>query len=125
MVNSLSQGIIRQGAQEEWSQSDENIQGLNNKCCKDTLPWQTDHPRSSYRVIYTSFIPLELHTVKGWDSLYTKQYDYSDILSFPIAPVFILFYFFFYIKGVLKPTDTFFFPNAVMFRNANQGNFFP
>lgn len=30
-----------------------------------------------------------------------------------------------YNKGVLKPTDTFFFPNVVMFINANQGNFVP
>jgi len=93
MVNSLSQGIIRQGAEKEWSSSDENIQSLNSKRCKDTLPWETDHPRSSYCVIYTSFIPLQLGTVKGWDSLDTKHYDHLDILSLPVVPLFTLLLF--------------------------------
>lgn len=93
MVHSLPQGITRQGTEEEWSPSDENIQSLNSKRCKDTLPRETDHPRSSYCAIYTSFMPLQLDTVKGRDSLDIKQYDYSDILSLPIAPLFILFLF--------------------------------
>lgn len=30
MVNTLSQGIIMQGAEKEWSHSDENTQSLNS-----------------------------------------------------------------------------------------------
>lgn len=62
--------------------------------------------------------------MKGQDSLDTKQYDYSDTLFLPLATLFILFLFL-YIRGVLKPTDNFLFPNAVIFINANQGNFVP
>lgn len=92
MVNSLPQGIIRQGAEKEWSGSDENTQSLNSKCCNDTFPWETHHHRSPHYVIYTSFMPLELDTMKGGDNLDTKQYNYSDVLSIPIAPLFICVY---------------------------------
>lgn len=92
MVNSLSQGIIRQGAEKEWSGSDENTQSLNSKCCKDTFPSETHHHRSPHYVIYTSFMPLELDTMKGGDNLDSKQYNYSGVLSIPIAPLFICVY---------------------------------
>lgn len=59
----------------------------------------------------------------GQDILDSKQYDCSDISSIPNALLFILFsLFFIYIKSVLKSTDTFLFPDAVLLVHATEGN---